>query len=133
MESPPPPNQFRGEGGTPFSPGSAPPAYIAPPQLFIVPRIPLDLYGYADDMPVTVNKKPIDPWTLITDRPGDSQIMPVPVARPVTKPTVAPAIDPVQKPTPGPISGTVAGFDLSRIPFWAWLAAAALLGSRLLR
>ena len=56
MKSPPPPYQFRGEGGTPFSPGVAPPAYVAPYTLFIQPRIPLELDGYADAMPILVNR-----------------------------------------------------------------------------
>lgn len=34
---------------------------------------------------------------------------------------------------PGPITGKVAGFDLSRVPLWAWLVGAALVGAKLLK
>jgi hypothetical protein len=49
-----------------------------------------------------------------------------------TKPNVAPAVEQVTPPT-GPVRGTLFGKDLSAIPFWAWLVAAAFIGSRVFR
>lgn len=126
--APPPPYQFRGEGGTPF--GARPPAYVMPP--YILPPVrTYDLEGYADQLPDNINKGAVPDQPDLPGRPGKDQVMPVLTGQQPTKPAIAPAIESVQK--PGPITGTVAGFDLARVPFWAWLATAAVVGSRLLR
>jgi len=128
-EAPAPEYQFRGEGGTPF--GARPPAYVTP--LYILPPVQgYDLEGYADQFPGSFgNKGAVPGQPLLPGRPGKDQVMPVLTGQQPTKPAVAPPVESVQR--PGPITGTVAGFDLSRVPFWAWLAAAAVVGSRLLR
>ncbi len=129
--APAPDYQFRGEGGTPF--GVRPPLYITP--LVVTnpdERYNLDVSGYGDNVPTERLAKPaIARPFILPQRPGEDQIMPVPTGQQPMKPPVAPAVESVTK--PGPIGGTIGGFDLSRIPFWAWLAGAALLGSRLLR
>lgn len=124
--APAPPGTFRGAGGTPF--GSR-------PQLYIQPMVPppdgvYDLSGYDTNMPVR-DKGAVLPNPVVPGRPGKDQIMPVLTGQQPTQSPIGTAVESVTK--PGPITGTVAGFDLSRIPFWAWIAGAALLGSRLLR
>lgn len=120
--------QFRGEGGTPF--GSNPPAYLLPYTI----EPPVRDYGLSDTgaVPVErVSKLAVPRPFILPPRPGEDQVMPVPTGQQPAKPNVAPAVEPVSK--PGPVSGTFQGFDLARIPFWAWLVGAAVLGSRLLR
>ena len=123
--APTPEGTFRGEGGTPF---------WFRPTLYVQPIVPIydggyDLSGYGD-MPVR-NKGAVNPNPVLPGRPGEDQTMPVPTGQQPKKPAIAPAVQSVTQ--PGPVAGNVAGFDLSRIPFWAWLAGAAFLGSRLLR
>lgn len=124
--APTPPGTFRGEGGTPFG---------FRPVLYIQPMVPVvldggyDLSGYSEVPAPAKGAIPANP--VRPGRPGKDQVMPVPTGQQPTKPAIAPAVQSVEQ--PGPITGTVAGFDLSRIPFWAWLAGAAFLGSRLLR
>lgn len=121
-----PEGTFRGEGGTPF--GYRPTLYIQP----IVPDYETGYdVQYGDQLPDNINKGALNPNAVLPGRPGKDQIMPVPTGQQPAKPAIAPAVNPVQQ--PGPVTGNVAGFDLSRIPFWAWLVGAAVLGSRLLR
>lgn len=123
--APPPPNQYFGRGGTPFG---------ARPRLYVEPLVYGDEYDkrlYPLDPRAGTNDGKVAREQVLPPRPGEKKVMPVPRGDQPTKPPVPPAIEPVQK--PGPITGVVAGFDLSRVPLWAWLVAAALLGSRLLR
>lgn len=125
----PPVNQFRGAGGTPFivsAGGSQPPVY----RPAIIPTYIPNAY----DIPVVDTFNPQDPAAPMIIAPAPdgtkSNILP-PKVRPPAKPPVTG--NPTPTVMPGPISGTVAGFDLTRIPLWAWLAGAALLGARLLK
>lgn len=138
LVAPAPTYQFRGEGGTPFM--ARPSVYLYPFSLAEPSRdYTRDLSGYGD-MPDR-NKDAVEANPVRPGRPGEEQIMPVPTGLRPAKPMIAPAVQPVEAPVPapvsasggGPVTGIVAGFDLSRVPFWAWLAAAALLGSRLLK
>lgn len=127
--APPPPGQFRGEGGTSFiisAGGIQPPVY----RPSIIPTYIPNTY----DIPVTDAYNPQDPAApmIIAPAPGGTRAnVPVPTVPPPAKPPVTGNPTPTEM--PGPISGTVAGFDLTRIPLWAWLAGAALLGARLLK
>lgn len=128
--APPPPGQFRGEGGTAF--GSVPVLYVQPliPSgldgdvgLYVPP--PNDAYNPAAPAPVTPETKA---------RPGDSTIQPVPRGVVPGKPAIAPAVEPVKVPAvAGPIKGSILGFDLSLVPLWAWIVGAALVGARVLK
>lgn len=123
--APPPPYQHRGEGGTPF--GARPTLYIQPMRYgdeYDARLYPLEPRVGAGDGAVPRPR-------ILPMRPGEKEVMPVPTGQQPTKPPVPPVTPSVQP--PGPITGTVAGFDLARVPLWAWLVAAALLGSRLLR
>lgn len=129
--APPPPQQFRGTGGTPFvdSAGISQPAVYLRPYIISTPS-PADLY----DTPATDTYNPNSPATpapLQPKAPGTgANVTPRPVPPPAKPPVPAAVSKTVM---PGPISGNVAGFDLSRVPLWAWLVGAAVLGARLLR
>lgn len=115
--------QFRGEGGTPF--GARPPIYIHP----MIDLETRDLLYIGQPPPQDNQVTPKQPE--LPPRPGEKAVMPVPTGQQPTKPPVPAVTTPVQK--PGPITGMVAGFDLARVPLWAWLVGAAVVGSRLLR
>lgn len=138
LTAPAPSYQFRGEGGTPFM--ARPSVYLYPLTITEPSKdYTRDLSGYGA-MPDR-NKDAVPANPVLPGRPGEDQTMPVPTGQRPAKPMVLPPVQPVQPPPPapvpatggGPVTGVVAGFDLSRVPFWAWLAVAALAGSRLLK
>lgn len=125
MIAPPFPGQTLGKGGTPF--GAVPLIYVHP--LPILYDAGLKLYPYeprAGDPDGLVPQPELRP-----PRPGEDAITPVPVGQQPTKPPL-PVQQPQISPLP-PVKGTVAGFDLAKVPFWAWLVAAAVLGAKLLK
>lgn len=127
--APPPPEQFRGEGGTSFG---------LVPQIYILPPAPVNLNGDTGTYVPPPNSayNPATPAPALTGtraRPGDKTIQPVPSGQVPTKPDVAPAVVPVPVPGAGPVKGTFLGFELAMVPLWAWLVGAALLGARVLR
>ncbi len=126
----PPPDQTRGTGGTIFAVTAgiiAPPVYrpmiiptFQPPELYPSPTPD----GYYPNAPAV-------PQIIAPAKPGTrANVMPPPVPPPAKQPVPANAT-PTEM--PGPIKGTVAGFDLTRVPLWAWLVGAALLGARLFK
>lgn len=124
MLATPPAWQTLGKGGTYF--GAVPQVYAQPPVI---------LYGDAEDqlygdMPYKP-REAVDPQPVEAPPPGTKATMPVIRNKVPPKVPVAAAVDPVEK--PGPITGEVAGFNLARIPFWAWLAGAAVLGAKVLK
>lgn len=128
--APPPPEQFRGEGGTRF--GSVPELYVMPPipsgirdRELIYQLPPNEAYNPATPAPLLPETKP---------RPGDSTIQPVPRGVVPGKPAIQPAVPEVTVPKlPGPVKGSFLGLDLGLVPLWAWLVGAALLGARVLK
>lgn len=122
-----PDGQTRGEGGTPY--GSVPVVYFDAPVLKYGAGVGDD--SYTDQMPErSPNPATSQPVERAKDEPG--RVAPIPTTPPPSRIPAPKALDPVQKPA-GPITGNVAGFDLATVPLWAWLAGAALLGSRLLK
>ena len=130
--APPPPQQYRGEGGTPFLDGSGfnqPTVYLRP---YIIPVPPSEsvLYG----IPETETYYPNAPAVpqIIAKKPAGTgaNVTPPPVPPPAKLPVPA-VVSPTVK--PGPVTGNVGGFDLSRVPLWAWLVGAAVVGARLLK
>lgn len=118
-----PEGQTMGKGGTSF--GSVPPIYILPPVIrYDTPEVGYDVLPYRPREPVPQN--PIEP-TL----PGTKAVMPVPVGQQPAKVPVPAVVASVE--TPGPITGSVAGYDLARVPLWAWLVGAAVVGSKVLK
>jgi hypothetical protein len=70
----------------------------------------------------------------VVARPGFFQTMPVPVSKGPAKPYVGPVpTNAVVPPPAGPIAGQVFGFDLAKVPLWAWLVGAAFLGAKVLK
>lgn len=162
MEALAPSYQFRGEGGTPFA-AINPPVYVAPyimkPPILdllllqdegwwinsttgeIVAGVsgqpPTRLPGWTfsttkpSDVAAPSNKPTIARPYIMPLRPGELQVMPVLKGQKPAVHPIAPTVEPVEQ--PGPIKGTIAGFDLQKVPFWAWLAVAAFVGSRLLK
>lgn len=135
--APPPVYQFRGEGGTPF--GSVPQLYTQRPVIaesrcgtggFRCGEV-----GYNPPPPVAYDPDaPPPPIIHIGLRPGDHTIQPVPSDPPPAKPPVPKPVDPVTQPAPaGPVRGMVLGFDLSKVPLWAWIGLVAVVGVRVLR
>lgn len=124
-----PPNyQIMGTGGTPF--GDQPVIYAAPP---LVPYTPNTGGRELDTVMTRDDDAPVSQQPVERAPKGSGYVMPVLKRAEPIKPPVAPQVTPVEKPAPGPITGTVAGFDLARVPLWAWLVGAALIGSRLLK
>lgn len=119
----PPDGQTMGKGGTSF--GSVPPIYILPPVI----RYDTPDAGY-DELPYRPPK--VVPQPLVEPTlPGTKAVMPVPVGQQPAKVPVPAVVASVE--TPGPITGTVAGYDLARVPLWAWLVGAAVIGSKVLK
>lgn len=123
--APPPPDQTRGEGGTPYQ--LVPEVYGPPPVLIYAPEGTDDYVGPDRMERNPATKQPVEETP---NTPG--RVAPITVPFPVLKPAVPAAVAPVTKPA-GPITGNVAGFDLARVPLWAWLAGAAFLGAKLLK
>lgn len=130
VTAPPPPVQFRGAGGTPFliTSGARSPAVYSPA---IIPTYKPFLYDVPDTAAYNPNA-PAVPLPVAKAPAGTKANVPVPVVVPPSKVPVPATQTPTQAP-PGPVSGNVGGFDLSRVPLWAWLVGAAVVGSRFLR
>jgi len=125
MIAPPPSEQFRGEGGTAF--GAVPTLYNRPWVATFVDKELLYPYGPRDGDPDGLVAGP----QILPPRPGEEATMPVVEGQQPAKEEIPPTRESVQR--PGPISGTVAGFDLSRVPLWAWLTVAVFIGVKVLR
>lgn len=125
VAAPPSPGSTLGTGGTPFSISSG--LVRLSPWLTRLTRLGGST-PYTGTMPTPV--RPIAPETPSVPAPGGSgTVMPVPSVPRVPKPKLGDATEPVPTPSPrGPVQGTVAGFDLSTVPLWAWLVAAAVVG-----
>lgn len=126
--------QFLGKGGTPFG---------VMPRIYITPLPPAVINGGGEilrgGVDVSYPFKPragdpeglVPPPVLRPRRPGEDAIVPVPTGQQPTKPPLPvtqPQITPV-----APVTGKVGGFDLAKVPFWAWLVAAAVVGAKLLK
>lgn len=126
--------QFLGKGGTPFG---------VMPRIYVTPLPPAVLNGDGEilrgGVDVSYPYKPrvgdpdglVDPITLRPPRPGEDAIVAPPTGLQPIKPPLPPTqpqITPV-----APVTGKVGGFDLAKVPFWAWLVVAAVVGAKLLK
>jgi hypothetical protein len=122
--APPPDGQFLGKGGTSF--GLIPATYW--------PSMPLPYTKPGSELYAleTRSQPGIAAPLILAKRPGDDANVPVPSVPVPIKPPIAETITAAQPPK-GPISGVVAGFDLAKVPLWAWLVGAAVLGAKLFK
>lgn len=120
----PPDDQTMGRGGTSF--GSVPPIYILPPPIRYddTPEAGYDALPYRP-------REPVPQYQVEPTLPGTKAVMPVPTGQQPAKVPVPAVVASVE--SPGPIKGTVAGYDLARVPLWAWLVGAAVIGSKVLK
>lgn len=157
--APPPDGQFKGVGGTSFylySGIARPPIVLQPYIIPMPPKEPLydlpanDAYApMAPAVPMIVPKAPTGSKANVLPPPimgvwtnsmtgqtkvGPNDAPPNNMAGWTWRATAkdVPAVV-TSVPSPGFLKGNVAGFDLSRVPSWAWLVAGALVLSKVLR
>lgn len=125
MNAPSFPGQTLGKGGTPF--GAMPVIYLRP--------MPIVFDGVGTLYPYQPRiGKPdglVPQIEILPPRPGEDALVPVPTGQQPKKSELPPQ-QPSISPLP-PVRGKVAGVDLAKVPFWAWLVAAAVIGAKLLK